>query len=383
MDPFRRRPRQLRLPAFVLESRPRGLGAWAIGSTYTGTVIGAGFVSGQEISRFFLRYGQYGFAGLAVAAILLGLAGATVLTQAYRRISPAPGRAGPAVPEPMYNLVTQLFGPFTGGMVDAMVLVLSVVVLVVMVAGGAATLSRVAGWPVPVAEWATALAAGLCVLGRTKWVTRLNAILIPVLATIITGRAVSLCGQEIPWHAVVPAPPQPAAVLATRAVMSGIAYAAFNFVLATGPLCHLGCRSESERAARWGAWAGGLLVGLLAGLEMMLMGARPAPAGTAIPLMHAIAPQAGIWHFLFGIALWAAILSTVTSLGWTLGESIQLPGARPGARAFLYVLVTPLLAPLGFASLVNIVYPILGILALPFLLLWLSLPLRHGRNTVS
>ena len=38
-----------------------------------GTIIGAGFISGQEIYLFFNKFGTYGLIGIIIAGILIGM----------------------------------------------------------------------------------------------------------------------------------------------------------------------------------------------------------------------------------------------------------------------------------------------------------------------
>ena len=38
-----------------------------------GTIIGAGFISGQEISIFFNQYGNYGLLGILASGITMGV----------------------------------------------------------------------------------------------------------------------------------------------------------------------------------------------------------------------------------------------------------------------------------------------------------------------
>ena len=53
--------------------------AAVIAAVYTGTVIGAGFASGQEIWYFFSRYGPAGTRGLFLSTVLLSLLGAKAM----------------------------------------------------------------------------------------------------------------------------------------------------------------------------------------------------------------------------------------------------------------------------------------------------------------
>ena len=58
---------------------------FALASVYVGTVIGAGFASGQEILQFFGKYGYKGIPGIIVITILFSLLGASVLNTVYMK----------------------------------------------------------------------------------------------------------------------------------------------------------------------------------------------------------------------------------------------------------------------------------------------------------
>src|SRR5690554_6129800 len=47
--------------------------------TYVGALVGAGFASGQELVRFFVRFGTYGLWGIVFAGISFALMGALVI----------------------------------------------------------------------------------------------------------------------------------------------------------------------------------------------------------------------------------------------------------------------------------------------------------------
>ena len=58
-----------------------------LGAIYMGTVIGAGFATGQEIMSFFTVYGKQGLLGIALASALFFLLGYLVLLQSIRKQS--------------------------------------------------------------------------------------------------------------------------------------------------------------------------------------------------------------------------------------------------------------------------------------------------------
>ncbi|PKM87374.1 MAG: hypothetical protein CVU87_09755, partial [Firmicutes bacterium HGW-Firmicutes-12] len=53
--------------------------AWKVAATYIGTVVGAGFASGQEVLQYFGYFGYGGILGLVIAGILFYYFGKQIL----------------------------------------------------------------------------------------------------------------------------------------------------------------------------------------------------------------------------------------------------------------------------------------------------------------
>ena len=48
---------------------------WTLAFTYVGCFLGAGFISGQELWQFFGAFGNWGYVGFALAALLFVVIG--------------------------------------------------------------------------------------------------------------------------------------------------------------------------------------------------------------------------------------------------------------------------------------------------------------------
>jgi uncharacterized membrane protein YkvI len=55
------------------------ISTFKIAAAYIGTIVGAGFATGQEILRFFACYGKPGILGLAVSALLFAFFGYVIM----------------------------------------------------------------------------------------------------------------------------------------------------------------------------------------------------------------------------------------------------------------------------------------------------------------
>ena len=50
--------------------REKGVSTLKIAGTYIGTVVGAGFATGQEVLQFFTRFGIRGLTGIIITTVL-------------------------------------------------------------------------------------------------------------------------------------------------------------------------------------------------------------------------------------------------------------------------------------------------------------------------
>ena len=50
--------------------RQKGISSLKVAATYIGTIVGAGFATGQEVLQFFNRFGILGLGGLLIATVL-------------------------------------------------------------------------------------------------------------------------------------------------------------------------------------------------------------------------------------------------------------------------------------------------------------------------
>ena len=57
----------------------KSISALAVAFTYVGTIVGAGFASGQEIKSYFVDYGVCGMCCLIIAAALIGILGNKIM----------------------------------------------------------------------------------------------------------------------------------------------------------------------------------------------------------------------------------------------------------------------------------------------------------------
>lgn len=343
---------------------------------YAGTVVGAGFASGQEILRFFGVYGVAGVWGVAVAALLFAYLGAAVLTAAVRLRATS-----------YRQVLNHLLGRPAAGVMDFLALVMLVAMTGVMLAGSGAVFQEQFGLP-PLGG-VLVLATLICavIITGLSGLVAINAFLVPLKITLVTAvclAALLLGGGPDTGGAGVAAG---GGAGTGHWLLAAVLYVSYNLVAPVAVLSSLGCHLSPEQAVLGGA-AGGLLLGAAAGVvTLAVVVFYPALALCQLPILF----LAGLLHpaaqLLIAAVVWVAIFTTAIANAHGFASRIGLPGSRRYRLAGigLTLAVVPL-ALADFATLIRVLYPLFGYggLILVAALLWRPLgrvlALYHEKN---
>lgn len=337
--------------------------SFGLAATYVGTVIGAGFASGQEIWTFFARFGPPGLAGLVLSGALFAAAGMRALTLGARN---QPG-------ETYYQTLQYLFGPFAR-FLDVILLAFLVALSGVMLAGAGA-LAELAGWPFWPAVLATA-ALGLAVVAAdVPGLIAINKLVVPLLILAVAGVALAALTRQPAGAAPAPRPGWlPAALL----------YVSYNTVLSLPVLTALGAAEPDPGTRRAGGLLGAAGLSLLGALILASLLRNAGVAQAAEIPMAAVASGLGEPAVLaYAVILWAELFTTLIADAYGAAVRLrQICGGRRTAWAGVAMAIGVLLSRLGFANLVRTAYPAFGLVCLLILarLLWppRPRPARHG-----
>lgn len=331
-----------------------------IASTYIGTIVGAGFATGQEILQFFTRFGYWGTLTIAVAtALFIWLGGKMMLIASDIRA------------KSYEDLNIALFGDKYGKWISHFMLVVLLGVTAVMLAGAGTifyenwNISYQSGLLITITACYFLLRKGM------KAILAVNAIVVPVmlLFTVLimldtfqtpeSSRFITISTDHSVWAAWA----------------SPFLYTAFNLSMAQAVLVPLGSEIRDRKTIVWGSWVGGIGIGimLLAG-HIALSVHMPGIQQFAIP-MGGIAKQLGhIVQYIYIFLIFAEIFTTLIAdiYGLTLQLQERLKWSRSvltlGVLAFCFVA-----SQIGFGPLLSTLYPVFGLISLG----WLYLVIRR------
>lgn len=333
-------------------------------TTYIGSIIGAGFASGQEILQFFIVFGDKAIYGIILCTVLFMYLGSMVLyisselrTSSYKR------------------LFGYLLGKRAGSFMDFVSLFMLVGGLGIMFAGSGAVFSEHLGFP---RIYGVLLAAGitcLVICGGLQGVLMANAFLVPVKMLVI----IVVCIWVLINSGFVPGKTTEL-VLGGRVtghwIWSALLYVSYNMIVSVAVLSSLGQTITKKQGVISGA-AGGLCLGLAAGIITLAeLAFYPFITNYQVPLLYLAGQIGEIWQKLLGFLIWMAILTTAIANAHGFASRLAFSNTKKYKMIGVAVtLATIPLAGMEFTELVRNIYPLFGYAGLVLVFALLIFPI--------
>ncbi|MGG6314130.1 YkvI family membrane protein [Paenibacillus macerans] len=328
-----------------------------IAVTYIGTVVGAGFASGQSIMQFFTVYGTVGGAGIVVSTFLFMWLGTKMMLYAHRI---------QAFSYQEFN--DHLFGRMFGRIANFLTLLILLGVTAVMLSGTGSIFAEQLQLPY---QLGIVISIGLGYLVMTKemnGIVVVNALVVPMIllfTSLIAFRAVEPGGilsmndwqirqvQDFNW------------------VLSPFTYAALNFAFIQAVMVPLGSEAKDESILKWGGIWGGIGLGAMLLIYHFAMNSRmPEMLGFDIPMAEIVRDLGPFLHVLFLLVIYGEIFTTLIGNVFGVTRQLQSLYRLPKNATLLGVLLACfLISQAGFASLLTYLYPLFGYIGMLLLVL--------------
>ncbi|TCS95496.1 YkvI family membrane protein [Hazenella coriacea] len=317
-----------------------------VSMTIVGTTIGAGFASGREIWEFFGSYGESSYPSIFLSMVIFYIASMILLTISWKRKT-----------EHYSELLEQIMGKSMARIFDGLVTFSLLTTTIVMIAGSGATFEQWQGEDLYLFGCLIlVLAVFIALLFETNGMLSLNMVIMPVLIVIL----IYVCLQFSQSHSTEVINRDQELVLSWP---SAVAYAAFNIISLLAVLSTVGRQIRHS----WEIWTAGLIsVICLGGVAILynhsLLKIEHLISQYDIPLFALVEDYSPIWMLTISLLLWFAIFTTTLSnmhgLIFRLSPYISWPRWLVSLSCLL--LLTPL-SQLGFATLVQYLYPLYGV----------------------
>ncbi|PKM93275.1 MAG: hypothetical protein CVU84_16795 [Firmicutes bacterium HGW-Firmicutes-1] len=323
-----------------------------ISSVYVGTVLGAGFASGQEMMKFFAIYGYKGMFGLLLTGMLFSIIGYMVLKIVYTRKCNS-------YTEFMEIIVGNNWGRF----LEMIVMLFMFICFCAMLAGGGALFQQ--RFHIPYYYGVVFMAAGcfFTFLFDVKGVVAINTILAPVLLVgiLLIGIYIWVFSGTTVGNML----PEALHLIRDNWISSSILYVAYNSITSIVVLCSLGYVLNKMVTVRMSAFIGGAslgLIGLILGLVVLIH--YKEVIGLEIPLLGIVMKYSEFIQYIYIVVLVSAMFTTAVANGFGIIERIKensvILKKHPGAIKLGVVGTAIALSSVGFSTMVGSIYPLFG-----------------------
>ncbi|TDF95896.1 YkvI family membrane protein [Paenibacillus piri] len=333
--------------------------------TYVGTVVGAGFATGQEILQFFTRYGWTATLTIGVSSVLFVWLGIKLMLLAHD-----------VKAQSYEDLNKLLFGKKAGSWISLFMLFTLFGVTTVMLAGAGSVFQEHFHLPFQLGLITTLILSFIVLKKGMQAILTVNSIVVPLMlafSCIVVWYTWNLPGSEN-WLRLT------TDYGSERIWIAPFLYAAFNLSMAQGVLVPLGAQTKDRSVLFWGGISGGVMIGLmlLAG-HFALSAQMPGISQFDIPMGHLIQKLGWLLQLLFIGVIYGEILTTY--IADVYGLSTQLEQRTKLPRDWILIILlfmSYLVSQLGFKELLTILYPLIGL----FSTAWLVMIIRQRSRTI-
>lgn len=327
--------------------------------TYVGVFLGAGFVSGPELWQFFGAFGNWGYVGFLLAAVLFTLFGILLvrLTQV-------------AHTDEMDRLLVPWNIPWLRAASGIVAAAFLFGVVVIMAAGSGALLEQMTGLPTWIGNALFMLAVALvALLGVTGMVSAFSA-LIPVLVLATLAFAAAACikfgtGNIFRLENVNTNPLMPTWLVAS------LTFVAYNLLGGIGIMAPIGKLVKKRSVIYWGITLAGVMLTVVAASILFSMAVYPAAIEAELPMVAvatAISPSLGtVYGIVLLLSMFCNALASLVAM-LTYMEQKQAVFRKHKKLTLAAAAVLSWIGSLaGFGDLISVIFPVFGYLSVVFL----------------
>lgn len=337
-----------------------------LSTTFAGTIMGAGFASGQELTQFFVVYGHMGLAGLLITSCLFAWLGIEILEISHTIKATS-----------YHQILYYTCGNKIGTLLDSIVTIFLFGILTVMLAGAGTLFRDTLNLSYTLGLGIMALSLVLTTLCGLTGITTANIIITPLLTMITTFIGLySLSYHE--WNVTLISVPSETTTLPTpHWLLSSLLYLSYNLVMSTTVLAPLGACISERRARIAGGILGSLLLMLLAGLiTIVVMVHYPLSLDFEIPMLYIAGSQHLLHHTAYIVIFTTAMYTTgLASLYGCVTKLTTVTKLSTSTSLLIVISLSLALSSIGFTTLISVIFPLFGYATLGFTcrLLYLSL----------
>ncbi|MRH43632.1 hypothetical protein GH741_13220 [Aquibacillus halophilus] len=340
------------------DSTEKNISAIKIAATYIGTIVGAGFASGQEVLQFFSVFGIWGIWGILLATILFFFAGYIILNLGNKLQAKS-----------YLNVVQYTNGKIFGTVIDIIITVVLFGAFAAMIAGAGAIFKEQFYMSPLIGTTIMAIVCLVTVLKGISGVINAISYVVPILiVSILFITLYNFITNPLTTEKLKLAAEFDAAT--PNWFISAVLYVSFNLVLAIAILAPLGAQTSEKKTLFWGALFGGLGLGIgIVTINFSILTNIVAASEVEIPMILIAKNISPTIQLIFAVILFIAIYTTaVSNLYGFIARLNFISQKNQKGLIVITTLSAFTFSQLGFSTMVEYLYPLVGYAAVLLLI---------------
>ena len=316
-----------------------------------GTLIGAGFASGQEIYIFFYQYGINGIWGIIISSILLGF-----VTYKVLHISKENKIAN-------YNNFLKRFIK-NEKQLEIFNMIMNIFILItfyIMIAGFGAYFEQQFGIYSLMGSIILALICYFVFLKDVSGLIKVSQYIVPLLI----GSLLVIGISAIDFKNILGISAYVSENTSWKWILDSILYGSYNTILLIPVLIALKNLTNKKKDQYIVAILTGVLVIVLSFIIFLILTKIDVNIkNLEMPAVYVVSKISPVFEYIYGFIILSSILTTSISLGTSILENVADNKKKYKHYAILICISSVLVSNIGFSNLVNLLYPIFGYIGL-------------------
>ncbi|MCI8383593.1 MAG: hypothetical protein HFJ33_01780 [Clostridia bacterium] len=317
-----------------------------------GTMIGAGFASGQEMYLFFFSYGIEGMIGLIISSLIMGY----VIEKTFRIVN----KYGTNNYKEFLEIVIKKNGKIKSIMnfvINGFILI----TFFIMIAGFGAYFEQELGMNSLIGSSLLAIMTFIIFMTSMKGVVKANELLVPILIlflVIIGGiNLKEIHFWEFGKYIIRTNP--------SSFLLSAILYSSYNSILLIPVLLTMKDYIQNKKQIIKIATISTSIIILLSIIVFLLLVRVDVEiSNLEMPAVYVVSNMFKLLKYIYGFIILGSIFTTTISLGASFLQNTTKNKKSYTQVAVIICITSVLISKIGFSNLVSSLYPIFGYLGL-------------------
>lgn len=317
-----------------------------------GTLIGAGFASGQEVYLFFFSYGMKGLIGILISSIIIGVVIYSTFNILNKyKINTYKDFFNILIPK---NTKLKIIANF-------IINIFILITFFIMIAGFGAYFEQEIGINRLVGSLILAIITFIVFMTSIKGVVKVNELIVPILIGfifiigIISIKNIHILNLE---NYVI-------RTNYTNFALSAVLYSSYNSILLIPVLITLNNYVKNKKQIFYISFISAIVTILLSVIIFLLLVRVDVDISKLeMPVVYVVSNMFKILRYIYGVIILGSIFTTAISLGVSFLQNTAKNKKGYTQISIIMCITSVIISKFGFSNLVSLLYPIFGYLGL-------------------